>query len=883
MADKISDVERLVQLNKDLVKLKEAQAVADKKTAGRLKRQHDSLLNEQEMLDARVKALAVIAENEADANQAKIEALQEQIDKSDTLNAKYARRQALNEELEEQLKNQLEAIKARAATEKDADAATALREKGLELQDQLEKSQKVTEELKKQRKIAAKFGGGAFGKNMAKLASVDFKKLGSALSPVAGVMDKLFAAAQKTLFEFDNLTKGFERQMQLSGEYTQSIEEQFHSMVELGVSIEDATKSQKEMATTFTDFTMLAKEQRDVITENALVLAELGVTHEDFAKGIQNSTKFFGQSADQAVIVQRELMATARALGREPGALAAEFAKAGPELAKFGEEGVKSFKELSRISKITGMELNKVLAITNKFDTFEDAATMAGQLNAALGGNFVNAMDMMMATDPAERFGMVRDAIESAGLSFDEMSYYQKQFYTESLGLSDVGDLAMMLSGNMDELTGSTNKSAEALIAEKERAKEVQSAQEKMQVTLQKLVAEGTKYKDELHAIVGFVQKLTQNMHILVPALIMYKGVMTAITVVTQLNTAANAMNLKGMGKTIFIVGGLALAIGLLSTALLIASPSKVVLAMFGLAAALFAISKAGSKAAPGIQAVNIPLMQMAGAIFVASAALAGLALAFSTLSVEQMAGMAGVFATLAASAYLLSPALGAMAAGIAALGAAGVAAAPGLLPVGLFIATLAASIFIAAAGVGLMGTGMALMFDSISIEKAVAFGALVGALAIGGPFLAIAGLGFVAIGAGMMLFGLALRFIATKDLEAIAAFATGLSQINVGAIDALVKAIRNIADAMDDIPVKKSIAFTSTMTSTAIAARAANTAGARAALGMNRVSAAGGGRTTVKTEVAGQVEVKFNTDLFESEVINIVQKNRRKIAQIIN
>ena len=40
---------------------------------------------------------------------------------------------------------------------------------------------------------------------------------------------------------------------------------------------------------------------------------------------------------------------------------------------------------------------------TNKFDTFEGAADQAGKLNAALGGNFVNAMDLMMATNPAER------------------------------------------------------------------------------------------------------------------------------------------------------------------------------------------------------------------------------------------------------------------------------------------------------------------------------------------------------------------------------------------------------------------------------------------------------------------------------------------------
>jgi hypothetical protein len=40
-----------------------------------------------------------------------------------------------------------------------------------------------------------------------------------------------------------------------------------------------------------------------------------------------------------------------------------------------------------------------------------------------LGGNFVNAMDLMMATDPVERFEMIRDSILDAGLSFENMSY----------------------------------------------------------------------------------------------------------------------------------------------------------------------------------------------------------------------------------------------------------------------------------------------------------------------------------------------------------------------------------------------------------------------------------------------------------------------------
>lgn len=880
MSEKLSDVQKLIQLKKDLLKITIAGEEAEGRLARKFERQRVTLEKEVEQLTARTKAIAVAADRAAEANENEIRAIQQRIDASTSLNEKLAAQQIMNEALEEQLANQIEAAKAQAAATDDAAKAAELRKKALDLEDELEKSQEITKELKEQRKVMKDFGGGKFGAFVARLSKINFKELGSQLSPVTGAFDKLFSAAQKTLFEFDSLTQGFERQMQLGQEYQNSIDEQFKSLVQYGTSIEDATEVQKEFATTFTDFTMLAKNQRDIITENALVLAELGVAQADFSQGVQNSTKFFAQSAGQAVIVQRELMETARALGREPGALAEEFAKAGPMLAKFGDEGIKSFKELSRISKITGMELGKILDLTNKFDTFEDAATMTGQLNAALGGNFVNAMDMMMATDPAERFTMVRDAIESAGLSFDEMSYYQKQFYTESLGLGDVGDLALMLSGNMDMLTGSTNKSAAALIEEKQRALEVQSAQEKMQITLQKLVAEGTKFKTQLQAIADLVVKFGENIGTIIPALIKYKFVMVTLTAVTKLNAAANAFNMKGMTRTVFVIGGLATVLFLLAKALMIASPSKVVLAMFGLAAALFAVSKAGPKAAPGIQAVNAPLMQMAVAIFIASTALAGLAIAFSALSLEQMAGMALVLGTIAVSAYFLAPALGALSAGLVALGAAGVTAAPGLLVVGLFIASLAGSIFVAAAGVGLMATGIALMFDSITIEKATAFGALVGALSIGGPFLLMAGAGFAAIGAGMMLFGLALRFIATKDLEAIATFATGLSQIDVSSIEALVDAIRAIADAMNEIPVKKSIAFTQTMTTTAIAARTANTAGARAAMGLTRTTGATSG--TIKTEVAGQVEVKFNTALFEKEVINIVQKNKRKIAQII-
>jgi uncharacterized membrane protein YidH (DUF202 family) len=122
-----------------------------------------------------------------------------------------------------------------------------------------------------------------------------------------------------------------------------------------------------------------------------------------------------------------------------------------------------------------------LLSLTDKFDTFEGAAEMTGQLNAALGGNFVNAMDMMMETDPVGRFEQLRGALDSAGLTFDDMSYYQRKFFAESMGLSDVGDLALMMSGNMDALGSETNKTAAEYEEMAQKAAEQATVQEKFQ------------------------------------------------------------------------------------------------------------------------------------------------------------------------------------------------------------------------------------------------------------------------------------------------------------------------------------------------------------------------------------------------------------------
>lgn len=311
------------------------------------------------------------------------------------------------------------------------------------------------------------------------------------------------------------------------------------------VSIEQASAAYQGLYRNFTDFTLVSKAERIQLGKTGAVLAELGVSNEAFGKSIQTSTKMFGQSVTEAGKTAIEIKEIATNLGLPVDELAGKYASMGPSLAKLGSQGTKAFKDLAHISKITGMEMESVLRITDKFDTFEGAADQAGKLNAALGGNFVNAMDLMMATDPGERFGMIRDSILDAGLSFDDMSYYQRQFYVDSLGLKDAGELAMMLSGDMSTLGGATEQTTADYQKMADQAKATANFQDKLNAVFMQLIpilepiilAVG-KLPMWLEKNIDKIKTLTRVVTLLAGIFVVVKVVMAVLAIKAMLITA---------------------------------------------------------------------------------------------------------------------------------------------------------------------------------------------------------------------------------------------------------------------------------------------------------------------------------------------------------
>ena len=319
------------------------------------------------------------------------------------------------------------------------------------------------------------------------------ESLGAGLQKAAGpaavlIIFTMSKAILELAVKLHDAEGAFMRTTGASREFAHSLSESYDETRAFGASLEETSKAMESLYTGFTDFTMQDKATREGLTQTATVLTRLGVSADDFSTSIQNMTKAMGYSTEGAGQQMLNMEKFAREIGVAPSKIAKDFASAGGTLAKFGDRGVEAFKRLEVASKITGMAFERILAITEKFDTFEGAATQAGKLNAALGGNFVNAMDLMMQTDPVGRMEQIRDAILSTGMSFDDMTYYQQNMYKEMLGLQDVGELALLLSGRTDLMADSAQQSAQSYEEAAERAKTMASFQEKMNIAFAKLI-----------------------------------------------------------------------------------------------------------------------------------------------------------------------------------------------------------------------------------------------------------------------------------------------------------------------------------------------------------------------------------------------------------
>ena len=234
----------------------------------------------------------------------------------------------------------------------------------------------------------------------------------------------------------------------------------------LGVNIEHAARAATGLANSFTSFTSLTLPlQKSLITTSA-ALERVGQSAQVSGDMMSYFTQAAGMSLPKAEKQMKELAVSAHAFGKPVGQFGSEFLAASKTLSAHGPKMMDVFLDLQSVAKASGMAINDLMSIANKFDTFDSAASSVGNLNALLGGDYLNTLEMMNMTEK-ERVESVKRSLEMNGKSFDQMERFERKAIAESMG-TDEANLAKMMGY-------STRESRKAAREAKRKAKEQKS------------------------------------------------------------------------------------------------------------------------------------------------------------------------------------------------------------------------------------------------------------------------------------------------------------------------------------------------------------------------------------------------------------------------
>ena len=593
-----------------------------------------------------------------------------------------------------------------------------------------------------------------------------------ALSPFEKAFEKIFAKTLELATATIDATRSMQRFYGASEKTAEGlINMQYGSTAagielrRLGITGGTLFKTFEEMRGEFVLLSGATMEANQAFVEYGAVLEKVGVKTTEFAKISNTLNRVYGENAEGARTYAASLNQIGVDAGLGPGELVEHFNNLSPQLLKItgGTQALgQTMTNLAYASRQTGIEIGRIVDITSKFDTFEGAADSVGRMNAILGGDFLNVMDLMKEEDPAMRLKMMAQAASDGAGSFQDLQYHERLAITEAMGLKDVGELALVMSGNIDLMNNQFVKSEQAYVDAAKKARNFQKVQEQLQNLLIQVANTPGLAKSVIFGMerfVWFMDFFARHGKTVI-------AVLGTLTIVTKSLAAANVflgiashLAANGMGmspggvkfglKGIGILGAL-MAIGFII--MVYAWGSSLIDVIYALSIAILAVGVAAKIGGKGISmgmvktllALGAAVLLAAVGIAIAAEGIGNMADSISRLNADQVGAFNNALIALVGTLSLFMTAvvlLGIFATGPQLLGILGIGAAFMMIGVGVGIA---------AGGMGKLAEGFAKLFENA--DGGALLGMAVGLYAMAGALTVFAASMVIFIPAMMML-----------------------------------------------------------------------------------------------------------------------------------
>jgi hypothetical protein len=390
-----------------------------------------------------------------------------------------------------------------------------------------------------------------------------------------------------------------------------------------GLTFQEAGKGFAAIGMGLTSFTSMTSQSREQLAILTSQMQRLGM--ESFAQNLDLSIQGLGMTKDQAVATQQSLLELGSALGPKfKKMIDSEFGPAMQTLAAHTKNrAIQVFKGLAIQARMTGLEISKLLAFSEQFDTFEGAASAVGKLNAALGGNYFNSLELLRASEE-DRIKMIREGISLSGKRFQDLSRFEKKFFAQALGVSSVADAQKLLrteqekeAEELERLTKQGEKFGLSAEQMKARIEATRTISEQFKIALQNLAIVFKPAIDALSKAVKFLAELTEGFKK------SSSGIIKLIPVLALLLTSLVAIRgtlfliSKGGGLIggLLGIGGKATAGGMIGALKPLAiALGAITVAMFALGVAMVPFGKGLKALAEGLAAIG-PVFEKYGAL----------------------------------------------------------------------------------------------------------------------------------------------------------------------------------------------------------------------------------------------------------------------------
>ena len=259
--------------------------------------------------------------------------------------------------------------------------------------------------------------------------------------------------------ELDEGFASFNRNTGLLDKHIDSLITNAEALRYLGITTQSAADSMFTLLNTTMSVPKLSDVQIQQLSQQASIMERFGVDISTNAKNMGLLMEVFRKSAGQTQAFNQKMVALGRSLGMSPKQIADAFGSSAGVLSKYGENGIRVFEGMIRSSKGLNIEMQELMSIAEGFNTYDDAASKVGRLNAILGGSYLNSIQLLNASED-ERIRLLREGLSMSGKNINMLNQHEKLALMQASGVKDMATFNRMFLTSQTEFLEMQTKQA---------------------------------------------------------------------------------------------------------------------------------------------------------------------------------------------------------------------------------------------------------------------------------------------------------------------------------------------------------------------------------------------------------------------------------------